>query len=366
MLAPADPRWNLMLRTAPHDFYLLPGYVALAARFDGGEPIAVLVEDGPRQLLMPLLLRDVPATRNGPPRLDATSPYGYPGMTVSSQDPAVPTDRAFTREAVGVAIGALREAGVISLFLRLNALLPVDYEVLGDVGRLVSHGHTVSIDLLRDEDDLFQNMRTDHRRNIARLDRLGFTYLIDPACSPESVAGFLKVYTETMDRLGATSSYYFDAAYLNDLHTALDGRTTLVLIRQGDEVAAAALFGEVDGIVQYHLGGTHESFIKFSPIKGIFSATASWAKSRGNRVLHLGGGLGGAEDALFNFKAGFSRERHLFQTARIIIDQAVYDAFNTDWAERNGGFVSPPVGFFPAYRAPPTPPLPPVPESIGS
>ncbi len=354
MLAPDDPRWDAMLQTAPHDFYLLPGYAALTARFDGGEPTAILVEDGPRRLLMPLLLHDVPVALGGPPLRDATSPYGYPGITVSTTDPAAPADAAFTRDAVGAAITALRESGVISLFLRLNALLPVDHQVLGEFGLLVDHGNTVSIDLRRDEVDLFQGMRGDHRRNIARLNRLGFTYQIDLSCSPESVEGFLRVYTETMDRLGARSSYYFDADYLRELYVALGGRMALVSARQENEVAAAALFTEVDGIVQYHLGGTAGDFLRLSPIKGIFSVTASWARARGDRIMHLGGGLGGSEDALFSFKAGFSPDRHLFQTARIVIDQAAYDDLNGRWTARTGRPFAEPGRFFPPYRVPMT------------
>lgn len=352
MLAPADPHWESMLRTAPHDFYLLPGYIALAARLDGGEPVAILVEDGPRRLLMPLLLRDVPATLGGPSLRDATSPYGYPGITVSTTDPATPVDTAFVREAVSAGLAALREAGVISLFLRLNALLPIDHDVLGEFGLLVSHGNTVSIDLRREGANLFPTMRDAHRRNIVRLDRLGFTYQIDPTCSPESVDGFLGVYTQTMDRLGASPSYYFDAAYLRALHAALGGRMVIVLARQGGDVAAAALFTEVDGIVQYHLGGTGDDFVKLSPIKGIFSVTANWARARGNRIMHLGGGLGGSEDALFTFKAGFSPDRHMFQTARIVIDQAAYDDLNGRWSAQTGQPPAEPGRFFPPYRAP--------------
>ena len=352
MLAPADPRWQSTLRIAPHDFYLLPGYVALAARLDGGEPVAILVEDGPRRLLMPLLLRDLPAALGGPPLRDATSPYGYPGITVGTTDLEAPADAAFIRGAVSAGITALREAGVISLFLRLNALLPVAHDVLGEFGLLVNHGNTVSIDLRRDEADLLRGIRGDHRRNIARLARLGFTYQIDPICSPESVDAFLGVYTETMDRLGASSFYYFDAAYVRELHAALGGRMVIVVARQEEAVAAAALFTEVDGIVQYHLGGTDGDFVKLSPIKGIFSITAHWARTRGNRIMHLGGGLGGSEDALFTFKAGFSPDRHMFQTARIVVDQAAYDRSNVLWAQQHGQPVAAADRFFPPYRAP--------------
>ena len=352
-LDPDDSRWLAALSGTPHDFYQLPGYVALAGRVDGGDPVAVLVEDGPRRLLMPLLLRDLTAGQaSGGARRDAISPYGYPGIAIASGDPAAPADADFGRAALRQAIAWLREAGVVSLFLRMNPLLPVDEAVLGDVGTVVDHGRTVSIDLRKDEADLFLSLRSNHRRNIARLDRLGFTYEIDASWSRARVAAFLAVYTETMDRLGAAASYYVDERYVEELYAALGGRLSIMLARQGDEVAAACLFTEVDGIVQYHLGGTRTAFLSVSPNKGIFTRVAVWARARGNRILHLGGGLGGAEDALFDFKAGFSPERHVFQTARIVVDATAYADLVADWSAAAGQPPPDARGFFPAYRAP--------------
>jgi len=81
-------------------------------------------------------------------------------------------------------------------------------------------------------------------------------------------------------------------------------------------------------------------------------AAREWAKERGNRILHLGGGNGAQHDSLFYFKAGFSKERHPFITWRIITDEAAYDTLVGRWqaclnvraGERNG--------YFPAYRDP--------------
>ena len=352
-LTPSDPRWRSMLDAAPHDVYQLPGYVALAGRVDGGDPIAVLVEDGPRRLLLPLLLRDLPAGLAAGTRWrDAISPYGYPGLAVDSVDPAVPADDHFTGSALQVALGWLREAGVVSLFLRMNPLLPVDEAVLAGVGVVVRHGRTVSIDLRRDEADLFPALRTNHRRNIARLEQLGFTYEIDSARNPASIAEFLAIYTETMNRLGAATSYYVDERYLGELDAALDGRLAVALAWQANVAVAAALFTEVAGIVQYHLGGTRTAFLSLSPNKGIIARAAVWARARGNRVLHLGGGVGGVEDALFDFKAGFSPERHVFQTVRIVVEEPAYAGLLAAWSAATGRAPLDVRSFFPGYRAP--------------
>ena len=352
LLEPNDPRWDAMLRTAPHDFYVLPGYVALSARFDGGRPVGLLVVDGDDQLLLPLILRDIPGgfARDG--QLDATSPYGYPGIVLSAANPTVPAASAFIDRAMTAAIAALRERGVVSLFLRLHPLLPIDTAPLARHGTVVDHGHTVSIDLLRNEADLFPDLRRDHHRNLRRLDRLGFTTEIDEKCRPESIARFAEVYRQTMHRLGASDAYAFDADYVRDLATALDGRLAIILIRDGDVVAAAGIVTEMAGIVESYISGTRDEYVRFAPSKLKVRESAKWARARGNRLVHLGGGLGGAEDRLFEFKAGFSRQRHLFQTVRIVTDRPAYDDLVTRWSVASGEPGSDDRGFFPPYRAP--------------
>ena len=364
ILETSDPRWGDALRVIPHDFYSLPGYGTLAARFEGGLAVAILAEEGERRLLLPLLLREVPGDPGGRGWRDAVSPYGYPGIGLTTGDPGDGDD--FLDAAMSAAIALLRERGVVSLFIRLNPLLPVDAGVMGQHGLVVDHGQTVSIDLRPDREMLFRDLRRDHAKNLRRLDHLGFTCTLDDRGEPESIAAFVDVYTETMDRLDASASYYFDAAYVTDLIAALDGRVAIAVVRQGEEVAAAGIFTEVGAVVQHHLVGTRSAFFHFAPSKLIIRDAVFWAKARGHRTMHLGGGLGGSEDALFWFKSGFSPDRHLFQTARIVIDQAAYDDLNSHWEGRAEVPAARPDGFFPAYRAPvpvAQPPEPAAPET---
>ena len=75
----------------------------------------------------------------------------------------------------------------------------------------------------------------------------------------------------------------------------------------------------------------------------------TWARQRGNDVLHLGGGVGGRADSLFQFKAGFSPRRHAFHTWRVIVDPDQYEAL---CARRPGSEnADDATDFFPRYRA---------------
>jgi lipid II:glycine glycyltransferase (peptidoglycan interpeptide bridge formation enzyme) len=79
---------------------------------------------------------------------------------------------------------------------------------------------------------------------------------------------------------------------------------------------------------------------------------ALWGKQRGNRWLHIGGGLGGSDDKLFKFKAGFSPLRFQFQTIRMIIDSAKYQQLITLRAKSINMLPETLMAstYFPAYR----------------
>jgi len=69
--------------------------------------------------------------------------------------------------------------------------------------------------------------------------------------------------------------------------------------------------------VQYHLSATPDGEVRSGGAKVILDEVTKWARERGSRWLHLGGGLGGSEDdPLFRFKAGFSKIRLPFKVAR--------------------------------------------------
>jgi hypothetical protein len=75
-----------------------------------------------------------------------------------------------------------------------------------------------------------------------------------------------------------------------------------------------------------------------------------WAKERGVRFMHLGGGIGCRQDSLAFFKQGFSKLRSRFQTFRMVLEPDIYQGL----VRTRGlpGDTIDPGGYFPAYRHP--------------
>ena len=88
--------------------------------------------------------------------------------------------------------------------------------------------------------------------------------------------------------------------------------------------------------------------LHIQPTKVMIHFAALWGKERGDRILHLGGGVGGNGDSLMHFKEGFSPSRHAFSTLRILVDA---DAYARLVRERDPSLDPADLGgYFPLYR----------------
>ena len=330
-----DPAWAGFLAGVPHDFYHLPEYVELCAGRDGGRATAFLVQDRGAAMLAPLVLRPIP----GGGGQDASAPYGYPAPLLRGA-PAPDQVEAF--------LGAFAEAGagqgIVSAFFRLHPLLPLPAEPLRRRGRLVDHGETVFLDLDLPLEELDKQTRANHRADARKLMDQGFEVVLDAWDRLEDFAG---IYAAAMLQHAAGAAYRFDLDYFRALRRCLGPRLHLcmVLDPQG-RAAAGGLFTQVGGLMQFHLAGTAEAFRRAAPSKLMLIRMRDLAKAQGVRWLHLGGGVGCAEDSLAFFKQGFSRLRARFSTFRMVLRPAAY----ADLALH--AQAGPDPDFFPAYRKP--------------
>jgi hypothetical protein len=349
-LAPEDARWTSLLERVTHDFYHLPSYVRMCAEMENGEAGAFYAVDGGNELMLPMILREVPDLGAQDTRgwRDATSPYGYPGPIIVTEGPGYDTPAAFVEKALETLLVLMRERRILTAFVRFHPLLQPPLEPFAARGRLVMHGHTVSIDLTRSAEEIWAGVRVNHQRQIRTLERRP-DVCVEEDRDWSRLPDFIATYRVTMDRVKATASYYFGATYFSALRRALGDRLHLIIARFGEQLAAGVAVTECCGFVQYHLAATAPEFFKDRPQKVLCRDTWLWAQRRGARVFHLGGGVGGREDGLFHFKAGFSDLRHPFYTWRICSEPTVYERLVAAWLEQNTG-GSATTEFFPAYR----------------
>jgi Acetyltransferase (GNAT) domain len=352
ILQPQDLRWRETLAQLRHDVYHLPKYVELEARRNNAQAEAIAITQGESIFFVPYLLRsceDVAGLSQSTEKyFDVLSPYGYPGFLWHGKENHL---SEFVPRALQSLQETLKARGGCSAFFRLHPILNRDRPSDAfDPSIFIDNGETVSIDLTLTEGELWAHTRKGHQSTINKCKRLGLTSRVVPFLDHRDA--FLEIYNETMDRVIAKESYYFDNDYFSALLN-LGDRLHLGIVELEGQTICASLFFESCGIVQAHLGGTRTEFLKYSPFNLLLNDMRLWAKARGNTFLHLGGGVGGSkEDKLYTFKSGFSRQRHQFITARFIIDPEKYRHLVDLRAQRLGMSATQllETNFFPAYR----------------
>ena len=272
------------------------------------------IEAGERELLAPLVVREIP----GSERLDATSPYGYPGLRGPVGAPLDPAAIDFI------------PTGLVSIFLRLALGEP---PLTG-----VSERNAVQIA----DPEQPPKSRPSDRNQINRNRREGYEVRIvpGPGTDPADRAGFLAAYEETMHRANADQRYFFGAAYFDRILES--DRAWLALAEAPDGgVAAGSVAVRSDGLLHYYLSGSADSHLRDSPMKNVVAALVELAAEQG-MPLNLGGGITRG-DRLEEFKRGFANREQPWHTSEIVCDSKAY-------AHLSGGRGE--GRFFPAYRAP--------------
>ncbi len=344
LLSPSDAA--AFVRSGAHDAFHLPGYVEASAAESNGAPLYFLYENCAGQVFLPLIERAIgPAA---PEMSDLISPYGYPGPLVRPKPGA--DSGALLNAGLADFVAGMARAGYLTAFIRSHPTLspPTPGQQIGD-GEVhaVRTGEVVLVDLAQPLAQIYRDLRRNHRQNIKRLETLGFAVDHDFAFARQDE--FVRLYFATMRRVQAADYYFFRANFFSSLRQTMENRMQLFIVRKGEDIAAAGLFLLCGDIAHYFLAGTAEPYLKCAPSKLLVWKGIEHAQAAGCRWLNLGGGLGGREDALFDFKRAFSKLTAPYHTWRLVADRRTYEAAvarsGRAWAEPSACQSS-----FPCYR----------------
>ncbi len=349
----ANPLWTKTLANIPHDIYQIPEYILLETIRSKGKAEAIIIEDRERTFFVPYIISSCESVISNKSLkeeiFDIKSPYGYAGILLNDVATNSPD---FVSAAFIEFQEILKSKRVCTAFLRMHPILNENLVDLLPPCTLTENGETVSVDLRIPEEKLWSHTRKGHKSTINKCKRMGMEAKFVPIT--EYIDEFTAIYHETMARVGAAERYYsFDLNYYHEMIKALGERLHLCIVEYENEVACVGLYTEICGIVQSTLGGTKDKFVHLSPSSLETDYARYWAHRRGNKFLHLGGGVGGTQDHVYKFKAGFSKLRHSFYTLRLIIDQDKYDYLVNLKAKSHNIAVEElkESNFFPAYRA---------------
>ncbi len=328
-------RWqNYIKESLFYDFYHTWIYHSLEKN---GTPKLFVFSKENIFIAIPIIVRSIQNSKY----YDITSAYGYVGPISNSKFESL--SDSFKTDFRKSFLLYLENENNISVFTRLHPFMNQDI-LLDQFKGLHSTGRTVVINLETSLEEQRSKYRRTLKENINQLRRKGYT--IKHCEDLASIRDFISIYSENMQRIGASENYFFDENYFTQILASDEIDSKLLLVFSGDEAICGTLVTCTNNIIQGHLIGTRTDYLRESPAKLLVDEVTVLGRKYGMKYYHLGGGVGGNDDSLFNWKAGFSDCFLDFKTWRYISNQNIYNEL-VETLE-----IEPEVGndYFPLYR----------------
>ena len=328
-LEEVDPQaWDELLGELDRaDAYLLREYVEGAGVLDAGQPTFLHLEGPGGHVLFACLVREIPGGG-----LDVTTPYGYGGPVAAGEQPPV-------KHFYELYERWCSDRGIVTTFIRFHPLFANHRQAPPGI-RVELLAPTIGW-RLDEERDLLAGMHSKHRNVVRKAAASGAT--VSAVEGPVDLAPFVELYEETMRRRDAAPFYFFPPAYWERLSRLGEHLVVFDAVLDG-ELLASALCLSTRPWLHYHLSATSDRARTTGASNLLLFEAARWAQARGFTRFHLGGGLGGREDSLYEFKRRFDPEG----TCEAAVGKAVHDPERYAALAGDAGLD----GFFPAYRQP--------------
>ena len=344
----SSPEWNSCLAPAIHDFFHTSQYHQLWQEPGCREACLAIYGTRERFLAWPYIIGEVAPASN---LLDISCVYGYAGPVLYRCE----TDDSFLLSAWNSLLELWRTQHAVSVFTRFHPVLEnhrwmerIRSEGSFGPAGVHSHGQTVAIDLSLSEAEIWKHYERKLRQKLRRCSTFGFVSTVDDDWV--HLEDFVRLYQQTMRRNKAAPFYFFPRDHFLRLKTALGPHGTMLVTKYGQRVVACAILIEYQGIGHLYLSASDEEFAHFSPSKLMTHDSVIWARQRGVRYFHMGGGRASSNDSLFSFKASFSPYRFSFYTGRWILEAEQYEDLTERRRLEAGGKLA--GDYFPSYRAP--------------
>lgn len=322
-----DKLWDKYIDNLPkqkQDIYYTRQYCKMNELIEGGEAELFVYEDKGNVALYPYIKHIVDYAQGDSSAYDIETAYGYGGPIVKKHD-------AGFEDAFETAfLQYCQDENIIAEFLRYHPLLENENIFRREI-EVLHNRKTVWIDLEKSLDEIWmQNISTQNRNIIRKCIKNGLEVEIS-----EDYDEFLEIYNQTMKKVGADDFYFFDKKYYDIIR--ITPYYLLMRVRRDCETLAAAIFMEYGDYFHYHLSGSRREFLKLAPNNILLWEAIKYAKTKGCKKMHLGGGLSNIEeDSLFQFKKKFSPQYKDFYIGKRVHNQRVYRELIRRWEIEHG------------------------------
>lgn len=322
-----DELWDRYISKLPkekQDVYYTRQYYKMSELIEGGEAQLFVFETMDNFALYPYIRHVVDCDRGEALFYDIETAYGYGGPVIKTED------HDFEKAFEAAFLKHCQQENIIAEFIRFHPLLENE-KIFKEKIEVLHNRITVSVNLEKNIEEIWmQDISTQNRNTIKKCTKSGLEVEIS-----EDYDEFLVIYNQTMKKVGAEDFYFFDREYFDQFKK--DSCYVLLRVRKGSETLAAAIFMEYGDYFHYHLSGSRQEYLQLAPNNILLWEAIKYAKSKGCKRMHLGGGLSDSpEDSLFRFKKKFSSEYKDFYIGKRVHNQEIYKKLIHRWESEHG------------------------------
>ncbi|MBW1952456.1 MAG: GNAT family N-acetyltransferase [Deltaproteobacteria bacterium] len=342
---PMRQKWEALCNLLGCDIFFTPEYAYLwELNGDGQATCFVYYETDKDFVLNPFLTRqinNIPIFNDLPNNIvDIITPYGYGGYLRSSE--RVNMDAFFD-----IFNQYCKENCIVSEFIRFNPVLKNHSYTPKKV--FIQHWNdTVVIDLTLSIAGLWKQLTKGCRAAVKKAQKNKVIIVNDEKFA--NLDAFYNLYYATMDRVNAHKYYFFSKDWFKAMVKLLNNNMALFHGIYQNEIIASSIFLFTDTVIHYFLAGSSYEMRHLAANNLLLFEVALWAKSRGIKYFHLGGGYQ-PNDTLFKFKASFSPCQTHYYIGKVIHDTKYYQFLKTRRLAAGGNSAND-SDFFPEYRVP--------------
>lgn len=323
-----DPRWNEYLGFIPmrmQDIYFTSQYHLLdEIGADCCAQMFVYLEDANSIGIYTFIKKPIVYLEMREKYYDIETVYGYGGPLVNTEK------NQFVERFEEAFLQYCKHEKIVAEFIRFHPLIKNEMIFRKNV-QVLHNRKTVVLDLTSDIDDIWmQQISTQNRNTIRKCIKNNLTVEIT-----EDYELFQDIYSDTMKKVGATEFYSFSQEYFDAIKK--NENCVCLCVKSDQHIIAAAIFMGYGEYFHYHLSGSRQEYLRLSPNNILLWEAIKYAKMRGYKKMHLGGGLTDSmEDSLFKFKSRFSKVYTDFYIGKRVHNRAVYETLIHQWEEQNG------------------------------
>lgn len=331
--------WDSIVKSFDrYDVYYLSGYVRPFMLHGDGDPCLLYAEGDAWRAIYVYMKRKTFVEGI----YDAITPYGYGGVLFEgkyTQDDLQGFWSSFEK--------IMMEENIIDNFVRYHPVLN-NASTARVFTPVIDLGKTIAINL-SSPDDIWNNMTSKKRGKIRKAEKNGIE--IHHGQGMNLFREFLPIYNATMEKDDAIDYYFFDMPFYEAIHEGLKEHYEMFYATLDEKIIMMAIMLYCNGQMHYHLSGSLIEYRNLEPNNLLLYKAALWGCENGLKTLHLGGGVGSADDPLFTFKAGFNRDSSLqFSIGKQIIDSGKYNEL-VRMKKEEDPFFDETSSFFPLYRS---------------